>query len=127
MSETRKLAAILCSDVVGFSREVRSSLILAENTPAETFVDNVDRLHFDNWAEYEALYPYGDGLCHCRPARKRQHEADYRCRERMKNGLPHELSPIDRVACSWSIFHDDDRRVSREGEPAICRHISNLR
>jgi len=21
----------------------------------------------------------------------------------------------------------DDRRVSREGEPAICRHISNLR
>jgi hypothetical protein len=35
------------------------SLILAENTPAETFVDNVDRLHFDNWAEHEALYPNG--------------------------------------------------------------------
>jgi hypothetical protein len=35
------------------------SLILAENTPAETFVDNVDRLHFDNWAEHEALYPDG--------------------------------------------------------------------
>lgn len=33
------------------------SLILAENTPAETFVDNVDRLAFDNWHEYEALYP----------------------------------------------------------------------
>ncbi len=32
------------------------SLILAENTPAETFVDNVDRLAFDNWAEHEALY-----------------------------------------------------------------------
>jgi hypothetical protein len=31
------------------------SLILAENTPAETFVDNVDRLGFDNWAEHEAL------------------------------------------------------------------------
>ena len=31
------------------------SLILAENTPAETFVDNVDRLNFDNWAEHEAL------------------------------------------------------------------------
>ena len=26
------------------------SLILAENTPAETFVDNVDRMDFDNWA-----------------------------------------------------------------------------
>jgi hypothetical protein len=35
------------------------SLILAENTPAETFVDNVDRLGFDNWAEHEALYPEG--------------------------------------------------------------------
>jgi len=35
------------------------SLILAENTPAETFVDNVDRLAFDNWAEHVALYPNG--------------------------------------------------------------------
>jgi hypothetical protein len=35
------------------------SLILAENTPAETFVDNVDRLAFDNWAEHQALYPDG--------------------------------------------------------------------
>jgi Hint domain len=31
------------------------SPLLAENTPAETFVDNVDRLAFDNWAEHEAL------------------------------------------------------------------------
>lgn len=35
------------------------SLILAENTPAETFVDNVERVRFDNWHEYEALYPAG--------------------------------------------------------------------
>jgi autotransporter-associated beta strand protein len=35
------------------------SLILAENAPAETFVDNVERLAFDNWAEHEALYPDG--------------------------------------------------------------------
>ena len=35
------------------------SLILAENTAAETFVDNVDRLAFDNWQEHEALYPEG--------------------------------------------------------------------
>jgi hypothetical protein len=35
------------------------SLILAENTPAETFVDNVERRNFDNWAEHEALYPDG--------------------------------------------------------------------
>jgi hypothetical protein len=35
------------------------SLILAENTPAETFIDNVDRARFDNWAEFEALYSKG--------------------------------------------------------------------
>lgn len=35
------------------------SLILAENTPAETFIDNVDRANFDNWHEYQALYPEG--------------------------------------------------------------------
>ena len=35
------------------------SLILVENTPAETFIDNVDRMHFDNWDEHEALYPDG--------------------------------------------------------------------
>jgi len=33
------------------------SLILAESMPAETFVDNVDCLAFDNWREHEALYP----------------------------------------------------------------------
>ena len=35
------------------------SLILAENTPAETFIDNIDRMNFDNWAEHLALYPEG--------------------------------------------------------------------
>jgi hypothetical protein len=38
------------------------SLILAENTPAETFIDNVERLGFDNWAEHEALYPDGNPI-----------------------------------------------------------------
>ena len=33
------------------------ALIFAENTPAETFIDNVDRARFDNSAEYQALYP----------------------------------------------------------------------
>jgi hypothetical protein len=35
------------------------ALILAEGVPAETFVDNVTRRRFDNFAEFEALY--GDG------------------------------------------------------------------
>jgi hypothetical protein len=38
------------------------SLILAENAPAETFVDNVDRVRFDNWHEYQALYPEGKNI-----------------------------------------------------------------
>jgi Hint domain len=38
------------------------ALILAENIPAETFVDNVERLAFDNWAEHQALYPEGKSI-----------------------------------------------------------------
>jgi len=38
------------------------SLIMAENTPAETFIDNVDRLAFDNWHEHQALYPNGQTI-----------------------------------------------------------------
>lgn len=38
------------------------SLILAEGTPAETFIDNVDRANFDNWSEYLALYPEGKAV-----------------------------------------------------------------
>jgi len=35
------------------------SLILAEGVAAETFVDNVSRENFDNWAEHEQLFPEG--------------------------------------------------------------------
>jgi hypothetical protein len=38
------------------------SLIFVENTLAETFVDNIDRLGFDNWAEHEALFPNGNAI-----------------------------------------------------------------
>ena len=37
----------------------RHALILAEGLAAETFIDNVDRMAFDNWAEHEALFPDG--------------------------------------------------------------------
>ena len=36
-------------------------VILAEGTPAETFVDNVSRRRFDNYAEYEARFGGEDG------------------------------------------------------------------
>ncbi|GGC91681.1 hypothetical protein GCM10010994_56800 [Chelatococcus reniformis] len=38
------------------------ALVLAEGAPAETFVDNVTRRRFDNYAEYEALF----GACEAR-------------------------------------------------------------
>ncbi len=38
------------------------ALVLAEGVPAETFVDNVDRLAFDNWDEHLRLYPEGHGI-----------------------------------------------------------------
>ena len=31
-------------------------IVLAEGVPAETFIDNVTRERFDNYAEFEALY-----------------------------------------------------------------------
>ena len=33
------------------------AVILAEGAPAESFVDNIDRLAFDNWADHELLHP----------------------------------------------------------------------
>lgn len=38
------------------------ALLLAEGTPAESFIDNVERAHFDNWEEYEALCGEGAAL-----------------------------------------------------------------
>ncbi len=35
------------------------ALLLAEGAPCESFVDNVDRLRFDNWNEFLALYADG--------------------------------------------------------------------
>ena len=33
-------------------------IIFAEGVPCETFIDNVSREQFDNYAEYQALYPF---------------------------------------------------------------------
>jgi hypothetical protein len=57
------------------------ALILAENTPAETFVDNADRMRFDNWDEHLALYPEGkaiDELAYARAKSLRQTPARLR-------------------------------------------------
>jgi len=38
------------------------SLLFADGAPAESFVDNCERLNFDNWAEFTALYPNGKSV-----------------------------------------------------------------
>ncbi len=38
------------------------ALILAEGAATETFIDNVDRMNFDNWAEHVTLFGYEDDL-----------------------------------------------------------------
>lgn len=54
---TRLGAADVDDRFVYFHVELEDhSLILAEGVPAETFLDNVTRRRFDNWAEYRALY-----------------------------------------------------------------------
>lgn len=49
------------------------SLILAENTAAETFIDNIDRGNFDNWHEYQGLYPDGKAVIEMPYPRAKSH------------------------------------------------------
>ncbi len=49
------------------------SLILAEGATAETFIDNADRLGFDNWAEHQALYPEGREMQEMQYPRAKSH------------------------------------------------------
>ena len=48
-------------------------LILAEGVPAETFIDNVDRLGFDNWDEYESLGDHAAEMTEMPLARAKSH------------------------------------------------------
>ncbi|WP_296714408.1 Hint domain-containing protein [Rhodoblastus sp.] len=60
------------------------SVIFAENTPVETFVDNVDRLRFDNWTEHVALYPDGKTIAELPyPRAKGRRQVPVRIRDRL--------------------------------------------
>jgi len=60
------------------------SLIFAEGTPAETFIDNVDRGRFDNWSEYQALYPEGKTIAEMAyPRAMACRQVPWRIRERL--------------------------------------------
>ena len=77
------------------------SLLLAENTPAETFVDNVDRLAFDNWAEHEALYPNGKPIVEMRyPRAKASRQVPTRIKLRLEARAARLYEAIRAVAVS---------------------------
>jgi len=49
------------------------ALVLAEGVWAETFVDNVERMGFDNWEEHLALYPNGRDIAELSFPRAKAH------------------------------------------------------
>lgn len=59
------------------------ALILAEGVPAETFIDNVDRLAFDNWAEHEALGDVAPLVEMNRPRAKSARQVPHQIRRRL--------------------------------------------
>lgn len=60
------------------------ALILAEGVPAETFVDNVDRMAFDNWDEHLALHPEGRAIAEMAlPRAKAQRQVPMATRARL--------------------------------------------
>ena len=61
-------------------------LILAEGASTETFVDNVDRMAFDNWDDYLALYPEGYRIKEMRWPRARSHRQVSRAIRGMMSG-----------------------------------------
>lgn len=96
------------------------SLILAENTPAETFVDNVDRLGFDNWAEHDALYEEAAPISEMKYPRAksaRQVPQSLRLRLASRGAQLYSLDRADvALGCSWR-FSDDERQqtMRRDG------------
>jgi len=51
----------------------RHDLIFADGVLAETFVDNVDRMGFDNWDEHQQLYPDGNPIAEMPYPRAKAH------------------------------------------------------
>ena len=81
------------------------SLILAENTPAETFIDNADRASFNNWREFEELYPEGKTIVEMSyPRAKAQRQVPRLIRERLAGRGETLLPRSSRCRCIIGIF-----------------------
>ena len=91
-------------------------LIFAEDAPAETFVDNVDRLSFDNWAEHEMLYPTGNAIAEMPYPRVKAHRQVPRAiRERLAERSAQLFSKValpeaDVAYCAMAVRNDLTRQ-----------------
>ncbi|MBS0639935.1 MAG: Hint domain-containing protein [Proteobacteria bacterium] len=74
------------------------ALILAEGAPAETFVDNIDRLGFDNWAEHTALYPDGQAIEEMALPRAKSHRQVPMATRRRLAARAAMLAPVQHAA-----------------------------
>ena len=75
------------------------ALILAENTPAETFVDNIDRMRFDNWDEYLDLFGDAEPIAEMPyPRAKSARQIPGRVRARIAARVASVLGDIDAAA-----------------------------
>ena len=93
------------------------SLILAENVPAETFVDNVDRARFDNWHEYEALYPAGKNIAEMPYPRAKAHRqvpAWHSCQAERQSGPAWRGSRRGRGLIGLVRHHDRTKAAARK-------------
>jgi hypothetical protein len=94
------------------------SLILAENTLAETFVDNVDRLAFDNWAEHQALYPEGKSINQLPyPLAKAHRQVPVNIRVMLAERAQLIGAVVDTSAVAWSTIFK--RRRRRKAPPSF--------
>ncbi|MCK4207073.1 Hint domain-containing protein [Brucella pituitosa] len=74
------------------------ALVLAEGVPAETFVDNVTRRRFDNYAEYEALYGEATTVIEMDlPRVKSARQLPERIRQRLNTQVA-QLGAMERIA-----------------------------
>jgi hypothetical protein len=75
------------------------ALILAEGAPAESFVDNVDRMAFDNWSEHEALYGRDTPIAEMTsPRAKSARQIPHRTKARLEARAARFATELDSVA-----------------------------
>lgn len=75
--------------------------------PAETFIDNIDRIASDNWTEHEALHPDGTPITEMDLLRAKSHRPVPRRlrQQRCRAGIKGRYRPTRGFECVQSAAH----------------------